>query len=156
FVESFLAYFTLFDLGIGATLVRYVSKCQTENNPSQLDRIVSASLLVFSLAGLLTILLGFGIFYAILNLSSKVPQVLHSEVEGMAGISIVCLAITLPLTIFPAMLDGLGRYSAKSLVRTLFLLARVAGVMMTLWFGGGLIALAAVFAFSTLAEHSVM
>lgn len=156
FVESFLAYFTLFDLGIGATLVRYVSKCQTEGNQDQLSRIVNASLFLFALAGLLTILLGFGIFYVILNLSTKVPQALHGEVQGMAAISICCLALTLPLSIFPAMLDGLGRYSVKSLVRTLFLLARVAGVLVVLWTGKGLVALAAVFALSTLAEHGVM
>jgi O-antigen/teichoic acid export membrane protein len=156
FVESFLAYFTLFDLGIGATLVRYVSKCQTEGNRPQLDRIVNASLLVFALAGLLTIMLGFSIFYVILNLLTKVPQALHGEVEGMAAISILCLAATLPLTIFPAMLDGLGRYSSKSLVRTLFLLARVAGVLSVLWTGNGLVALAIVFALTTLAEHGVM
>jgi O-antigen/teichoic acid export membrane protein len=156
FVESFLAYFTLFDLGMGATLVRYVSKCQTEGDRQQLDSIVNASLLVFTLAGLLTIILGFGIFYIILQLSNKVPQTLHNEVEGMAAISILCLAFTLPLSIFPAMLDGLGRYSSKSLVRTLFLLARVAGVLLVLWTGNGLVALAVVFAFTTLAEHSVM
>jgi O-antigen/teichoic acid export membrane protein len=156
FVESFLAYFTLFDLGIGATLVRYVSKCQTEGDENQLRRIVNASLLVFSLAGLLTILLGFGIFYVILNLSTKVPQTLHAEVEGMAVISIACLAATLPLSIFPAMLDGLGSYSIKSLVRTLFLLARVAGVLLVLWSGNGLVALAVVFSVTTLTEHVVM
>ncbi|HEV3144132.1 MAG TPA: polysaccharide biosynthesis C-terminal domain-containing protein, partial [Gemmataceae bacterium] len=138
------------------TLVRYVSKCQTEGDRDQLDRIVSASLLIFTLAGLLTILLGFGTFYVILNLSTKVPQALHREVEGMAAISILCLAVTLPLSIFPAMLDGLGRYSAKSLVRTLFLLGRVAGVLLVLWYGGGLVPLAVVFTATTLAEHSVM
>jgi O-antigen/teichoic acid export membrane protein len=156
FVESFLAYFTLFDLGIGATLVRYVSKCQTQGDRQQLDRIVNASLLVFTLAGALTILLGLAIFYVILNLSTKIPQALHGEVEGMAVISILCLAMTLPLTIFPSMLDGLGRYTSKSLVRTLFLLGRVAGVLIVLWTSHGLVALAVVFAFATLAEHGVM
>ena len=44
FVESFLAYFTLFDLGIAATLVRYVPKCRADEDDGLLTRVVSACL----------------------------------------------------------------------------------------------------------------
>src|SRR5262245_6718238 len=71
FVESFLAYFTLFDLGIAATLVRYVPKFLAERDGAQLTRVVSACLLVFCIAGLLVLLLGAGAFGLVLSLSSS-------------------------------------------------------------------------------------
>ena len=60
------------------------------------------------------------------------------------------------MCIFPAILDGLGRFTLKSGLRTIFLFLRVAGVLAVLNFGGSLVSLAAVFALSTLAEHAAM
>src|SRR5438105_3642902 len=73
FVESFLAYFTLFDLGISATLVRYVPKCRADGDVGLLDRVVSACLLVFSIAGVVVVLLGAAVFSIVLFTSAKVP-----------------------------------------------------------------------------------
>src|SRR5262249_53314962 len=64
----------------------------------------------------------------------------------------LCMAVTLPLTVYPAILDGLHRYSLKAVVRTLFLFGRVAGTLAVVHYGLGLISLAAVFALSTLFE----
>src|SRR5205823_9872690 len=121
FVESFLAYFTLFDLGISATLVRYVAKCRAEADSGLLNRIVSGCLLVFSGAGVLVVALGLGLFAAVMQLSSKVPAALHTEVWDMAVVSVIAVALTLPMSIFPAILDGLGQFTWKATLRTLFL-----------------------------------
>src|SRR6516165_10423804 len=66
FVESFLAYFTLLDLGIAATLVRYVPKCRAAGDAGLLERVVSACLLVFCLAGFAVIVLGSAVFAIVL------------------------------------------------------------------------------------------
>ena len=49
-VESILAYFTLFDLGIAACLVRFVAKFHATGDRGDLNRVVSASLFLFLLA----------------------------------------------------------------------------------------------------------
>src|SRR5437763_17208998 len=49
-VESILAYFTLFDLGIAACLVRYVAKFHAGGERDELNRLVSACLAIFSIA----------------------------------------------------------------------------------------------------------
>src|SRR2546421_12381302 len=49
-VESILAYFTLFDLGIAACLVRFVAKYDATDDRAELNRIVSSCLAVFAAA----------------------------------------------------------------------------------------------------------
>ncbi|MFL5340868.1 MAG: polysaccharide biosynthesis C-terminal domain-containing protein [Gemmataceae bacterium] len=156
FIEGFLAYFTLFDLGIAATLVRYVPKCRAAGDAGLLDRVVSACLFVFSLAGLVVILLGVVVFSILLFTSAKIPAELRTEAAGLAAISLLCLAATLPLSVYPAILDGLNRFSTKAMVRTLFLAARVGGTLAVVYFRLGLVSLAAVFALCTVLEHLVM
>src|SRR5207244_3801875 len=108
FVESFLAYFTLFDLGIAATLVRYVPKCRADGDDGLLNRVISACLLIFSIAGAVVVLLGFLILGIVLFMSTKVPDDLRAEAGVMAAVSLLALAATLPLSVYPAVLDGLG------------------------------------------------
>src|SRR5271163_412889 len=57
-VESILAYFTLFDLGIAACLVRFVAKHNATGERTDLNRIVSASLGLFLLAACGVLLIG--------------------------------------------------------------------------------------------------
>jgi O-antigen/teichoic acid export membrane protein len=156
FIESILAYFMLFDLGMAATLVRYVPKCTAENDTNLMKRIISGCLLVFSGAGVLVVLMGVGVFGLILRFSSKVPEEMHDEAWGMTLVSLVALGLVLPLSIFPAILDGLGRFTLKSGLRTIFLSARVAGVLAVMAFGGTLVSLAMVFALTTVGEHLAM
>ena len=153
FVESFLAYFTLLDLGIAATLVRYVPKCRAAGDAGLLERVVSACLLVFCLAGFAVIVLGSAVFAIVLFVSGKVPDTLRSETIGLASLSLLCLAITLPLSVYPAILDGLNRFTAKGVVRTIFLFLRVGGILLIIKVGWGLVALAGVFAVTTIGEH---
>ena len=57
-VESILAYFTLFDLGIAACLVRFVAKHHATGDRADLNRVVSASLGLFLLAACGVLVLG--------------------------------------------------------------------------------------------------
>src|SRR3954467_8609803 len=47
FVESILAYFTLFDLGIAACVVRFVARLHTIGVRDELNRLVSTCLALF-------------------------------------------------------------------------------------------------------------
>src|SRR6059058_3743733 len=91
FVESFLAYLMLFDLGIAASLVRFVPRHVATGDRDGLNRVFSACL-VFLLA-------------------------------------IANFAASLPLSVFPAILDGLGALTLKSVTRTTFLVLRVPALL---------------------------
>src|SRR5262249_40987051 len=47
FVESVLAYFTLFDLGIAACVVRFVARFHATGDRNDLNRLVSTALALF-------------------------------------------------------------------------------------------------------------
>lgn len=156
FVESILAYFTLFDLGIAATLVRFVPKFRAENDGNSLTKIVSACLLVFTCAGIVVLIIGAVVFVLVMNASTVIPAELGGESQQLAAIALISLAMSLPLSIFPAMLDGLGRSAAKSAVRTMFLFARLAGTLAAVYCNGNLAALAVVQAATVLGENLVL
>src|SRR3954463_6237041 len=50
-VESVLAYLMLFDLGVAASVVRYVARFEATRDQDALDRVFSASLCIFAAAG---------------------------------------------------------------------------------------------------------
>src|SRR6478672_7084948 len=58
FVESFLAYLMLFDLGIAASLVRFVPRHVASANPDGLNRVFSACLLFFLLLAVIACAVG--------------------------------------------------------------------------------------------------
>ena len=63
------------------------------------------------------------------------------------------LAIGLPLNVFPCLLDGLGRFPAKTAIRTAGLLLRTGFFLVVLWNQGGLIALAWAITACNILEH---
>src|SRR5215468_2461396 len=50
-VESVLAYLMLFDLGVAASVVRYVARFEATRDQDGLDRVFSASVCIFAAAG---------------------------------------------------------------------------------------------------------
>src|ERR1700737_714662 len=51
-VESILAYLMLFDLGVAASVVRYIARFEANGDQDRLNRIFSTSLCIFAVAGL--------------------------------------------------------------------------------------------------------
>src|SRR5262249_30810154 len=127
-VESILAYFTLFDLGIAACLVRFVAKHHATGERAELNRIVSASLGLFVLAACGVLLIG-GIVtpFVAPGLERKLGE--PGDVLPFMLLMLANLALTLPLSAFPTILDGLQRFGAKSAVRLVCLALRVAGIV---------------------------
>src|SRR5438105_13295771 len=57
-VESILAYFTLFDLGVAACLVRFVARFHATDERAELHKLVSACLAVRLVAAACALLIG--------------------------------------------------------------------------------------------------
>ena len=154
-VESILAYFTLFDLGIAACLVRFVARHHAVNERTEMNRIVSACLVIFTVTAGIVLALG----------SALTPLVAPGLEEKLGGAGDVApfmflmlanLAVTLPLSVFPTILDGLQRFTSKSVLRLAFLGGRVLGVVYAMETQPGLWSLAVVFTLTNLLEHAAM
>lgn len=154
-VESILAYFTLFDLGIAACLVRFVAKHHATGERAELNRIVSACLGLFLLAACGVLLLGGAITPLV---APRLEQKLGSpgDVLPFMLLMLANLALTLPLSVFPTMLDGLQRFGAKSAGRLFCLAIRVGGIVWVMETRPGLLPLAFVFTATNLLEHAIM
>jgi O-antigen/teichoic acid export membrane protein len=154
-VESILAYFTLFDLGIAACLVRFVAKFNATDERTELNKIVSACLVIFSVAAVVVLLLGAPlVLFVAPGLDRKLGEA--GDVFPFMLLMLVNLALTLPLSVFPTIFDGLQRFGTKSSVRLFFLGLRVAGIVYASETRPGLWSLAVVFTITNLLEHAVM
>ncbi len=154
-VESILAYFTLFDLGIAACLVRYVAKFHATHERTELNKLVSACLIIFVIAAVCVLVLGAALVpFVAPGLERKLGE--QDHVAAFMLLMLLNLAFTLPLSVFPTILDGLQHFAVKSIVRLAFLVLRVAGVIFAIESQRGLWGLAIVFTITNLLEHAVM
>jgi O-antigen/teichoic acid export membrane protein len=151
-VESILAYLMLFDLGVAASVVRYVAKFEATRDQESLNRVFSTSLCIFAAAGALVLTIALGLAWFGMALFNVPPDLL-GEARWMLALLGLNLALGLPLGVFPSVLDGLGRYPAKTLIRTASLVVRSGLYLAVLHAGGGLIALAWAITACTVAEH---
>jgi O-antigen/teichoic acid export membrane protein len=140
-VESVLAYLMLFDLGVAASVVRYVARFEASRDQAGLNRVFSTSLCIFLVAGagILVVSSMCAMFGGCLL---DIPADLQPEASWLVMLLGFNLAVGLPLSVFPSILDGLGRYPAKTGIRTLCLAIRVPLLLAVLHSRGGLIDLA--------------
>ncbi len=154
-VESILAYLTLLDLGVAASLVRYTSRFVTIGDRENLNRVFSTSLCLFAAAGLLALLVVVGLAATGIGFR-HVPPPLRAETTWTLVLLGVNLALGLPLGVFPSMLDGLGRYPARTGIRTAGLLARVPLILAVLGGDGAMLRVAGVVTACNVVEHAAL
>jgi O-antigen/teichoic acid export membrane protein len=154
-VESVLAYLTLFDLGVAASVVRYVARFEATRDQEKLNRVFSTSICIFTAAGAgvlgVALLLAFPAFGLL-----HVPADLSREGRWMLVLLGANLGVGLPMNVFACVLDGLGRYPAKSAVRTAGLVVRSVLFLVVVRAGGGLVPLAGAITAYCLMEHLAM
>jgi O-antigen/teichoic acid export membrane protein len=154
-VESVLAYLMLFDLGVAASVVRYVARFEATHDQGALNRVFSASVCIFALAGTailgVTLVVAFPAFPLL-----HVPDDLAAEGRWMLVLLGLNLAAGLPLSVFTCVLDGLGRYPAKSAIRTAGIALRGGVLLLVIRAGGGLLAVAVTVTACAFVEHLAM
>jgi O-antigen/teichoic acid export membrane protein len=152
FVESLVAYFTLFDLGIAACVVRFVAKFHATGDRDDLNRLVSTCLALFVGLGMLLFVVGAGLLPALLP-SLYQAGVPSDDVLLFTLLMLGNLAVTLPLSVFPSILDGLERFAAKSAIRIAVLAVRTVGTILILEHSPSLLNLGLLITACNVVEH---
>jgi O-antigen/teichoic acid export membrane protein len=155
FVESVLAYFTLFDLGIAACVVRYVARFNATGDRDELNRLASTTLSLFFGLGAIVLAVGSALLPVILP-SLEESGMPASDVLGFALLMLGNLALTLPLSVFPSILDGLERFALKSLIRIVVLAIRTTGTIVLMENRPSLWDLGVLFTACNLVEHGAL
>src|SRR5439155_27347624 len=78
------------------------------------------------------------------------------DVSAFMLLMLANLALTLPLSVFPSILDGLQRFGAKGVVRLAFLALRVGGIVFVMETQPGLLPLAVVYTVVNVLEHAAL
>ena len=139
---SVLAYLGLVDLGFGISLTRIVAGTyNSSSDGEQLNRVCSSAFFLFCIAGLVFLVVGFGMGPYIPGWF-KIPQSESAAVISAYKIMIIAGAIGLPLSTFPAIVSGTQHMAVTNTVRSLVSLVSLVFSIGLLYAGLGLIALA--------------
>jgi len=150
-VESVLAYLSLFDMGILASVVRNAAQFETRRDWRDLNRVVNTSFALYLVLGTLvlviTVFLAFG-----WSRPLGAPADLANEVRLLLLLLGTSLAIRLPLGSFAVMLDSIGHYPAKILIRTSWSLLAAMLLALSMMAGYGLATVGIILVCSGLGE----
>src|SRR5438270_707980 len=86
-------------------------------------------------------------------LTSKRALAVNAASNTLGLLAVVNFALSLPLSVFPAILDGLGALAVKSVTRTTFLILRVPALLAVLDTDARLLNMVLVLTASNLLEH---
>jgi O-antigen/teichoic acid export membrane protein len=153
-VEAVLTYFTMLDLGVAACLVRVIAG-RSAKSTLDLNRMVSSCLFLFLAAGVIALVVGLPVLW---GLSGSLEQKVGAN-QGVWPFMVLMLAnvaLTLPLSVFPAILEGLEAFTTKSIIRLVSLVVRTIGLVWCAQNGGELVWLAVVYMVTLILEHLAM
>ncbi len=148
-VEVTVAYFALLDLGIGASIVRYVAKFEALEDRDRLNRIFSTTCAIFIAAACLTLTVSAGLAF-LWERPLGVPAELSVDTRWLLFLLGCNVAVELVAGVFGAVLLGLGRFPARVTVDIVLRIAGAAVMVTVLWAGYGLLGIAIVCLAATL------
>jgi O-antigen/teichoic acid export membrane protein len=139
-VEATVAYIALLDLGIGASVVRYVAKFEAIKDKEQLNRVFSTTLCIFLIGGAIAVAVSAGVA-ALWDRPFGLPGELAADARWLILLLGLNVALRLVIGVFSATLYGLGRFPARVLIGIVMHLGGAALMLGVLFAGGGLVEL---------------
>lgn len=153
-VESVVAYFSLLDMGIGASVVRYVAKFEASEDQNQLDRVFSTTCALFIGAGLVA-LLGSAGMALLWQAPLGVPEELSSDARWLLLLLGANVACELAGGVFGSVLLGLGRFPARVASEIVLRIVGAIGMVSAVRAGYGVVAVGVVCLTLTLTKAGV-
>jgi O-antigen/teichoic acid export membrane protein len=138
---SSISYLVLLDMGLNASVVRYISKGYAMQDHEGSSEALSAVLWVRLQISALILLVSGGLA-ALFPLLFKVPPQLALDAREAVLVVGVTTAISMTFGIFNATLSAVNRYDLKSYGTLLQLAIRLIGVVTVLMAGHGIVAIA--------------
>lgn len=142
-VLAVVAYFSLLDLGIGASVVRYVAKFEAINDKDELNRIFSTTCGLFIGAAIvaITISLGMALFW---RCPFGVPVELAADTRWLILLLGCNVGVQLVTGVFGAVLIALGRFPARVITEIILQIGTAVAMVAALGAGYGLLGIGVV------------
>jgi O-antigen/teichoic acid export membrane protein len=148
-IEATVAYIALLDLGIGASVVRYVARFEAIKDQDQLNRVFSTTLGIFLLTGGIAIAISAGTA-ALWECPFGLTAALAADGRWLILLLGLNVAVQLVIGVFSAILYGLGRFPAKVLIAICTQSVAASLMLAVLATGGGLVGIAVSILLATL------
>ncbi len=142
-INSVIGYYGLLDLGIGSSVIRYVSKYVATDDEKNLNSFVNTVLFMFILVGVAAVIVSgvLSFFLADLFNLSKGDVALFSRLILVLGFAV---ALSFPARTFSGILRATQRYDVANTIDISCSIAKTGMVVYFLSRGGGLMALAVI------------
>ncbi len=133
----------LLDLGVRAAVTRYMAHFHAAGDHASASRLYSSAIRIFSIAGVIAIAISVVMAFLVGSVFNVPPDLVRIAriVAVLGGINV---AVSLTSGVFGGVLIGLERFDYNNGVEIAVSILRVAGVLITLKTGQGLIGLAVV------------
>lgn len=148
-IINFTGYLGLLDFGVGGSVVKYVAEFKARNDKEGLNEICSTAFYFYLAAGILAFLFAAIVAFYLIP-AFKIPPELLSEAKYVTLIVGFYVASSLPLGFFSGYMRGMQRYDMIAYISMAVLLIRTLAIVVFVFMGYGLIALALVHLVSTL------
>ena len=139
-IFALTGYFGLLDFGIRSALVKYTAKFIALNDAEQLSRYLSTGLAFYTGIAVVIVLATAGASFYLPSLF-RLPAALLGVARTLFLLSSIGIALTFPLGVFAAALEGLQKFSWLQLSQIGITLLRAALIVIALMNGSGLLAI---------------
>jgi O-antigen/teichoic acid export membrane protein len=154
-VFSLTGYYGVLDLGIRSSIVRYVARFAATGDENNLAKFLSTSVAFYVVVSLVVLLLtGIGFFH--LQSIFKIPPDLLESSRVLFVLAGAGVALSFPLGVFAAVLEGLQKFSWLHLSQIGVTLLQALLIAITLTRGGGLVALGIITVAMTLVGYLII
>ncbi len=140
-IGSICGFYNFLDMGIGWSVIRYVSKSRSVGDDDGLSITINTSFFLFAIIGLAVLLLSVILAFALPYLV-KIPQGQEATFSLLVFIIGAGIAFTFPFRTFWGVLQGVMRYDIHSGINIVTSILRVALFVVALTDKRGLLALA--------------
>jgi O-antigen/teichoic acid export membrane protein len=153
-VLALTGYFGLLDLGIRSSVGRFVARYVALGDEENVNRTVSTAFVMLSVASVIALVTTWVVVQFFFERFKVEPQYVESGKTALllTGLNMACI---LPLGVFSAVLIAIERFDIVSGVTMSMELLRAALVVAVLKLGYGLVGLACIVLFVTIAQYSI-
>lgn len=140
-VNSIIGYVSILDLGIGQTLVRYISMYKSQNRRDKENQLVSYSLFTYMIISLVGIFIGITIYIYFGNIFKNLEfnEVALAKVTFV--IALVNILLQIPTAAFYSVLAAYNKYSLINIANIIKIFVRTIVIIIILKLDYGLIGL---------------
>ncbi len=140
-IFAITGYYGLFDLGIRASIVRYVSKAKATGDLQYASQIISTSLFTYTCIGAFSFLVTLGLS-ACLGSLFRIPPEFYPTARWLLLMVGTAVSLGFPLGISGGVLEGLQEYSVLNWTSIVSTLLRAVLIVLVLRRGHGLLTVA--------------